>query len=122
MSGAKYFEDFGALCATEFKSRRIYKLSVKQMTHCTDLVDTSAHESEAVMESKAHHNEPSGLSDAEITMYAAEAFVDDFFEVASNDAQYHHSLSAVRDAVRCGQCSHRSEDIAERILAWSGAL
>ncbi len=74
------------------------------------------------MEYKASLTEPVEWSDAEITMAAAEAFVDDLFEEADNDSKYHHSLSSVRDAIRCGQCSHRSEDIAERILAWSGAL
>lgn len=74
------------------------------------------------MEHKTSVSEPIQWSDAEITMKAAESFVDALFEEADNDSVYHHSLSSVRDAIMCGQCSHESEEIAERILAWSGAL
>ncbi len=61
-------------------------------------------------------------TESELTMSAAELFASALFEEADNDVMYHHSPAQVVRALAHGQCSYTSEEIAERILAWSGAL
>lgn len=61
-------------------------------------------------------------SEGDILMSAAEAVASDLFTQADDDTLYHHCIHDVRYALAHGQCSHSPEEIAECILAWSGAL
>jgi hypothetical protein len=69
----------------------------------------------------APHSSPQ-WTDTDVVMNVAEQLVHDLFEEADNDAMYHHCAAEVRWLLAHGQCSCSSEEIAERILAWSGAL
>lgn len=69
--------------------------------------------------SREPHNE---WTTAEITMAAAGSFVTELFADADDDTKYHHCPAEVRDALEHGNCTHTPEEIAEQILAWSGAL
>ncbi|HMS24409.1 MAG TPA: hypothetical protein PKB15_01755 [Acidimicrobiia bacterium] len=75
------------------------------------------------MEFKNSHTEQCQWPQVEIAMSAAEAFVSELFDQADNDVLYHHRVSSVRYALAHGHCSmYKPEEIAESILAWSGAL
>lgn len=74
------------------------------------------------MLNRNQYRESGETTEGETIMSAAEYLVRDLFEQADNDSSYHHSVSNVRYALEHGQCKYTSEEIAERILAWSGAL
>lgn len=74
------------------------------------------------MEPRSQHPEILEWSQSDTTMSAAEAFAQMLFDQADNDAKYHHPVSLVRYAIAHGECEYTPEEIAEQILAWSGAL
>ena len=75
------------------------------------------------MEFKTSHVEQCQWPQVEIAMSAAEAFVAELFDQADNDVMYHHPISSVRYALaRDHRSMYKPEEIAESILAWSGAL
>ena len=64
----------------------------------------------------------SETTDGELTMKVAEEILGNIFEEADNDSTYHKNVSLVRDDITHGKCSCNAEEVAESILAWSGAL
>lgn len=74
------------------------------------------------MQNRQVHEPSEFINEGETTMSAAEFLVQNLFEQADNDSQYHHEISNVRYALEHGLCRYTSEEIAERILAWSAAL
>ena len=74
------------------------------------------------MELRSHHPESDVFTDGDVVMSAAQSLVEDLFADADNDSFYHHSLLDVRRALANDGCLHKPEEIAERILAWSGAF
>lgn len=74
------------------------------------------------MENRQPHFKGEFLNDGETAMSAAEYLAQSLFDHADNDSQYHHEVSQVRFLLAHGLCKYTSEEIAERILAWSAAL
>lgn len=74
------------------------------------------------MENKQHHFESEFFNEGETAMSAAEYLVQSLFDQADDDSQYHNSVSTVRTVLDHGYFKYSSEEIAERILAWSAAL
>lgn len=64
----------------------------------------------------------SEVSEGEIIMMAAEEHIGSLFEEADNDSKYHKSVIEAKEEVIHGKCSCDAEEVAESILAWSGAL
>ena len=74
------------------------------------------------MKNKQSGSSFSEIPDSEITMMAAEELLGSIFEDADDDSQYHKNIETVKNEVTHGKCSCDAADIAESILAWSGAL
>lgn len=67
-------------------------------------------------------NEVTEWTPTDCTMSAAEYFVQELFSQADNDSDYHHKVAEVKRQLENGQCQYSPEELAIRILAWSGAL
>lgn len=61
-------------------------------------------------------------SQDDITQSAAELCARELFDVADNDSQYHRPVTVAIQDFEKGKLDNVTDDIAEIILAWSGAL